>query len=316
MAFNFGTSVLPTSDNTFSLGSASKRWKINDQEITFDTIYPIGAIYISVSNIDPGTLFGGTWEAIGGQFLIGANSSYTAGNTGGSATMSHTHTMAHTHTMSHTHSQVATTSGGPSTNTSGGNNGATAGPSTNTSGGNNNATAGPSNNTSGGPSNNTSGSTAITEAQMPSHGHISYMYDAAYSENYYFPQWVMFLKSYSNHIGQTTNTSQVGRITSNGFTSNTGSNYGHTHTLSSHTHTLSSHTHTMSSHTHTLSSHTHTMSSHTHTLSSHTHSTSATTTGGASNATTSAASNTTTSEASNTNNMPPYLVVYMWKRVA
>ena len=53
-------------------------------------------------------------------------------------------------------------------------------------------------------------------------------------------------------------------------------------------------------HTHTLSSHTHGLSSHTHSLQSHTHSTSATTTGGA----------------SNDDNMPPYLTVYVWKRIA
>ena len=46
--------------------------------------------------------------------------------------------------------------------------------------------------------------------------------------------------------------------------------------------------------------HTHTLSSHTHTLSSHTHDITATTTGAA----------------SNTNNMPPYLTVYMWKRIS
>ena len=47
--------------------------------------YPVGAIYISVSSTDPGTLFGGTWAALGGRFLIAANSTYTAGSTGGEA---------------------------------------------------------------------------------------------------------------------------------------------------------------------------------------------------------------------------------------
>jgi hypothetical protein len=40
------------------------------------------------------------------------------------------------------------------------------------------------------------------------------------------------------------------------------------------------------------------------------------TTSGASTSTTSGADTTTTSGASNTNNMPPYLVVYVWERVA
>lgn len=35
-----------------------------------DFIYPIGAIYISTSSINPSTLFGGTWESIQGRFLL------------------------------------------------------------------------------------------------------------------------------------------------------------------------------------------------------------------------------------------------------
>ena len=33
--------------------------------------YPIGAIYISTSNRNPGELFGGTWKQLSGEFLIG-----------------------------------------------------------------------------------------------------------------------------------------------------------------------------------------------------------------------------------------------------
>lgn len=40
-------------------------------KINTDLIYPIGSIYISVNSINPSLLFGGTWEAIKGRFLLG-----------------------------------------------------------------------------------------------------------------------------------------------------------------------------------------------------------------------------------------------------
>ncbi|MGN0760135.1 MAG: phage baseplate protein [Candidatus Ventricola sp.] len=49
-------------------------------------IYPIGSIYISVNSTSPASLFGGTWESIGGRFLLGADATYTAGSMGGEAT--------------------------------------------------------------------------------------------------------------------------------------------------------------------------------------------------------------------------------------
>lgn len=70
-------------------------------------IYPVGSIYISTNSTEPATLFGGTWARIQDTFLLMAGDTYTAGSTGGSAT------------MAHTHSQVAGTTGGPSNNTSG-----------------------------------------------------------------------------------------------------------------------------------------------------------------------------------------------------
>ena len=36
-----------------------------------DAVYPVGSIYMSVKATNPGTLFGGTWVAIAGKFLIG-----------------------------------------------------------------------------------------------------------------------------------------------------------------------------------------------------------------------------------------------------
>lgn len=51
-----------------------------------EMIYPVGSIYISARETSPETLFGGTWESIGGRFLLGADATYAAGSTGGEAT--------------------------------------------------------------------------------------------------------------------------------------------------------------------------------------------------------------------------------------
>lgn len=48
-----------------------------------DFVYPIGSIYMSVNNISPTTLFGGTWEQISGKFLLACDSSHVAGSSGG-----------------------------------------------------------------------------------------------------------------------------------------------------------------------------------------------------------------------------------------
>lgn len=88
------------------------------QKNIWETIYPVGAIYMSVVSTSPATLFGGTWEQLKDRFLLGAGDTYTAGNTGGAASQSYTpagtvgsHTLttneipSHSHGLnSHTHS--------------------------------------------------------------------------------------------------------------------------------------------------------------------------------------------------------------------
>ena len=92
--------------------------KTDNIEVTFNTmftqkmlsIYPVGAIYMSVSSTSPASLFGGTWEQIQNRFLLAAGSSYTAGNTGGEAA----HTLTVDEMPSHTHGLRANTAWGNS----------------------------------------------------------------------------------------------------------------------------------------------------------------------------------------------------------
>lgn len=72
-------------------------YPINDMA---DKMYPVGAIYMSVNNVNPGEIFGGLWEAWGaGRVPIGVDASQgefnAAGKTGGSKTidLSHSHTV-------------------------------------------------------------------------------------------------------------------------------------------------------------------------------------------------------------------------------
>ena len=70
------------------------------------TAYPVGSIYMSVNNTNPGELFGGTWEQLKDRFLLGAGDTYTVGNTGGEAA----HTLTANEMPAHTH-KAGTNSG-------------------------------------------------------------------------------------------------------------------------------------------------------------------------------------------------------------
>ena len=64
-----------------------------------DKLYPVGSIYLSVIDIDPGTFIGGRWKRIKDCFLLAAGNIYSAGSTGGEAT----HTLSAAEMPSHTH---------------------------------------------------------------------------------------------------------------------------------------------------------------------------------------------------------------------
>ena len=72
-----GVNCLPSQSDVLQLGDLA--W------LTAQGAYPVGAIYLSVTDTNPAALFGGTWERIGGRFLLGADSTYAAGSTGGEA---------------------------------------------------------------------------------------------------------------------------------------------------------------------------------------------------------------------------------------
>lgn len=67
---------------------------------------------MSTNSVNPSVLFGGTWEQISGQFLLGAGEEYSLGETGGEAT----HTLSIQEIPSHNHifSGIATNSGAQS----------------------------------------------------------------------------------------------------------------------------------------------------------------------------------------------------------
>lgn len=78
-----------------------------------DKVYPIGSIYMSVVNNSPANFIGGTWVALNeGRVLIGANSTYTAGKTGGEFT----HKITVAELPEHNHS-ASTASAGAHTHT-------------------------------------------------------------------------------------------------------------------------------------------------------------------------------------------------------
>lgn len=69
--------------------------------------YPVGSIYMSVSDVNPGTLFGGVWERLQDRFLLGAGT-HKSGEIGGEEE----HLLTVEELPAHTHTQLTRYSGG------------------------------------------------------------------------------------------------------------------------------------------------------------------------------------------------------------
>lgn len=83
--------TISAKDTTYSTATSSADGLMSKKDKSkldniFNSIYPVGSIYMSVKSTNPSNLFGGTWTQIKDRFLLACGSTYKAGATGGEAT--------------------------------------------------------------------------------------------------------------------------------------------------------------------------------------------------------------------------------------
>ncbi len=100
-------------------GVTSRKIKANkiggsiDMAEIIEAVYPVGSIYMSISNTNPSELFPGTtWEALRDRFLLGAGNSYNGGAVGGESSVTLTINTIPSHQHSITNYSHQNTPGG------------------------------------------------------------------------------------------------------------------------------------------------------------------------------------------------------------
>lgn len=89
---NLNVKCITSKNNTFSLDSQgnlvvnSITSNSGGSSLSLLDVYPVGSIYMSVNNVSPSTLFGGTWAKIEDKFLLASGSTYINESTGGTST--------------------------------------------------------------------------------------------------------------------------------------------------------------------------------------------------------------------------------------
>lgn len=266
-----------------------------------NVIYPVGSIYMSVNNVNPALLFGGSWVTWGnGKVPVGVDTAQTeftvVEKTGGSKESvltesqlpSHTHaaTISKTNLTSESSGILSSDESDTLTSESGG--GSTSGSSGTSTTGNTTAT----NNSSG---SLTSGSGGAQTISGGSHGHDSY-----YKNDNTTGGSAQRLGTSSNNSGSHSTHVVSGGSHSHAVDNHTHSVPSHNHTQDAHSHSIPAHTHSTPDHTHTIPPHSHTIPTHEHSIPTHDHTSTIESTGsGAAHS-----------------NLQPYITCYMWKRTS